>query len=390
LVWGFPGSSKEGIEMNLDFTSEQEMLRESVSKFLVNECPFSKVKELEESEVGYSSALWQKMAELGWQGLLFPEEYGGYGGQFLDLVIIQEEMGKMVFPSPFFSTVIQCGLIILEGGTEDQKRELIPRIAEGSLIMALAQYEEDGSYHPGDITMMAEARGGQYMLNGTKLFVMDANVAQKLIVAARTGDEEVTLFLVDAGDPGIAITKMPTIGKDNNCEVIFKKVMVQKENIIGSAGSGKEVLEGMNAKAAVAKAAEMLGGCKYCIDITREYAKQREQYGKPIGGFQVIQHYMANMLLEYDTSHNYLYRVACMIDEGEDFVMDASGLKACVNETYKFISERAVQIHGGIGTTREGDMGLFYRKAKAGEYQCGDTDLHYEKVFENLMNKSMV
>jgi alkylation response protein AidB-like acyl-CoA dehydrogenase len=376
------------MKMDLDFASEQEMLRDAASKFFANECPYTKVKELEESEEGYSPELWEKMAELGWQGLLFPEEYGGYGGEFIDLVIIQEEMGKMVFPSPFFSTVIQCGLIIMEGGVEDQKKELLPQIVEGSLIMALAQYEEDASYLVSDIEMKAEAEGDQYVLNGTKLFVMDANVAHKLIVAAKTGEGAVTLFLVEANDPGVAITKMPAIGKDNTCEVLFKDVKAPKENIVGSPGSGGEILEKMNAKAAVAKAAEMLGGCKSCIDITAEYAKQREQYGKPIGGFQVIQHYMANMLLEYDTSQNYLYRIACMIDEGEDFSIDASALKAAVNENYKFISERAVQIHGGIGTTREGDIGLFYRKAKSCEYMCGDTDLHYERIFEKLLEKS--
>lgn len=374
--------------MDLEFTSEQGMLREAASRFFANECPYAKVKELEESEEGHSPELWQKMAELGWQGMLFPEEYGGYGGQFIDLAIIQEEMGKMVFPSPFFSTVIQCGLVLLERGTEDQKKEILPQVTEGALIMALAQYEEDGSYDALDIHTMAKAEGDQYVLDGTKLFVMDANVAHKLIVATKTGDGEVTLFLVDADDPGISITKIPTIGMDNNCAVIFKDVKVPKENMVGSIGSGKEILERMNAKAAVAKAAEMIGGCKSCIDITADYAKQREAYGKPIGGFQVIQHYMANMLLEYDTCYNYLYRVACMIDEDEDFARDASALKAVVNESYKFVSERAVQIHGGIGTTREGDIGLFYRKAKSCEYMCGDTDLHHEKVFESLLEQT--
>ncbi|MBW2060530.1 MAG: acyl-CoA/acyl-ACP dehydrogenase [Deltaproteobacteria bacterium] len=373
--------------MNLDFTSEHEMLKDAATRFLTKECPYARVKELEESQDGYSPELWQKTAELGWLGLLFPEEYGGYAGQFVDMVIIQEAIGRAVYPSPFFSTILQCGLTILEGGTEDQKKDLLPQIAEGSLIMALAQYEEDGSYYPQDINLKAEAQGDDYILSGTKLFVMDANVAHKLIVAAKTDNEEVTLFLVDANDPNVAISKMPTIGKDNNCEVIFNDVKVPKANIIGSPGNGKETLEKMNAKAAVAKAAEIVGGCKACIDITAEYAKQREQYGKPIGGFQVIQHYMANMLLEYDTTYNYLYRVACMIDEGEDFARDASALKACANEVYKFISERAAQIHGGIGTTREGDIGLFYRKAKSCEYMCGDTDFHYEEVFARLLEQ---
>ena len=371
--------------MDLDFSSEQEMLRDSALKFLMNECPYSKVKELEDSDLGYSPELWAKMTELGWLGLLFPEEYGGYGGQFMDLVIIQEAMGRYVFPSPFFSTVIQCGLIILEGGTEEQKIDLIPGIAEGSLIMSLAQYEEDASFLLSDINMKAEVKGDQYLLNGTKHFVMNANVADKLIAVVRKGEGEFSLLLVDTDVPGLTITRIPSIGKDNCCRVNFKDVTVPKENTIGAPGDGERIFEKMNLKAAVAKSAEMVGGCKAAIDITAEYAKQREQYGKPIGGFQAIQHYMANMMVEYDTCSNYLYQVAWMVDEGEDFTAESSGLKACVNQAYKFISERAIQIHGGIGTTREGDIGLFYRKAKAVEYICGDSEFLYEKVVEKLL-----
>ncbi|MEE9612536.1 MAG: acyl-CoA dehydrogenase family protein [Desulfatiglandales bacterium] len=371
--------------MNLDFTSEQDMLRESATKFFAKECPFSKVKELEESEKGYSPELWQQMTDLGWPGMLFPEEYGGYGGQFMDMIVIQEEIGKAVYPSPFFSTVIQCGLTILEGGTEDQKKDLLAKIAEGSLIMALAQHEEDGSYLFSGIKMMAELIGDQYVLNGKKMFVQDANIADKLIVVARAGNDGITLFLVDAKDPGLKCTKMPTIGMDNTCEVIFKDVRVPRENIIGPLGNGWEIIEKMSAKASVAKSAEMVGSCKVCIDMTAAYAKEREQYGKPIGGYQIIQHYMANMMLAYDTSSSYLYRVVWMIDEGMDFATEASVLKANINENYKFISERAVQIHGGIGTTREGDIGLFYRRAKSFEYILGDTDFHYEKVADAIM-----
>lgn len=371
--------------MNLDFTSEQEMLRDSASKFFANECPYDRVKALEETEAGYSPEIWQKMAELGWQGLIFPEEYGGFDAAFMDLIILSEEMGKAVCPSPFFSTVIQCGLTLLEGATEDQKKALLPRIAEGSLNMALAQYEAEGSYLPSGINMIAETRDGHYILNGTKLFVMDANLCEKFIVIARVDKAGPTLFLVEANDPGIGITKMSTIGKDNLCEVTFKDISVDREGVIGPIGKGWEILERMEAKAAVVKAAEMVGGCKACIDITAEYAKQREQYGMPIGGFQIIQHYMANMLIRYDVSANYLYQVAWMVDEGLDFATEASALKASVNETYKFISERAVQIHGAIGTSREADIALFYRKAKSYEYVCGDSDYHYEKVIQNLL-----
>ncbi len=374
--------------MDLDFTSEQNMLRESAAKFLADKCPFDRVKALEESEAGYDPELWQEMAGLGWTGLLFPEEYGGYGGEFTDLVIIQEEFGKAAYPSPFFSTVVQCGLIILEGGSEDQKKDLLPQIARGSLIVSLAHFEEEGSYLDTGITMRADQQGDKYVLNGSKLFVLDANIAEKLIVAART-DTGVTLLLVSAKDPGVTITRIPTIAKDNNCEVIFKDVTVSGDDIIGPAGGGWEILEKMYTRAALAKAAEMAGGSRTCLDMTSAYAKEREQYGKVIGGFQVIQHYLANMQIACDTAFNYLYRLAGMIDAGDEASTAVSAMKACINENFKFISERAVQIHGAIGTTREHNIGLFYRRAKSCEFMCGDSNFHYEKICDDILEKGI-
>lgn len=371
--------------MNLDFTSEQDMLRESASKFFAKECPYGRVKEIEESEIGYSPEMWRKMAELGWQALPFPEVYGGIGAGFMDLVILCEEMGRAVAPSPFFSTVVLCGFVLAEGGSEEQKKDLLSRIAEGDLIMAMARFEKDGSYQPSGIRMSAAREGDRYVLNGTKLFVADANISEKLIVAARPDNAGPTLFLADTADPGIRITRIPTIGKDNNCEVVFKNVSVPVKNVIGPVGGGFEILRAAEAKGAAAMAAQMVGGCKACIDITAAYAKERVQYGLPIGGFQIIQHYMANMLMRYDVSSNYLYQVAWMVDEGMDFSTEASALKACVNENFKFISERAVQIHGAIGTTREADIGLFYRKAKAFEYICGDSESLYQEVMDRLL-----
>ena len=361
------------------------MLRKSVAEFLAKECPYDTVKELEESETGYSPKLWEKIVELGWPGLPFPEEYGGYDGNFTDLVIIQEEMGKRVFPSPFFSTVVLCGGAIMEGGTEAQKKELIPRIADGELLLALAQHENDPGYTKGCIRMTATEQDDSYVLDGTKMFVLDANIADMLIVAAKPNNADVTLFLVDTKDPGLTISKIPTIAMDNTCEVIFKEVKVTKDKILGEVGKGYETLEKVMNKAAIAKSAEMIGSCKVCIDMTAEYAKQRVQYGKPIGGFQIIQHYMADMSIAYDTIYNYLLRAAWMADEGEDIALSASVLKAKTNENFKFIADRAVQIHGGIGTTREYDVALFFRKAKAWEFISGDTDFHTDRVVDRIL-----
>lgn len=369
--------------MDLDFNKEQQMLRKSVDEFLAKECPFDHVREIEDSEEGFDAKIWKKMAKLGWMELHFPEEYGGLGDPFVDMTIIMEEMGKKAFPGPFFSTVIVCGLTIMEGATEEQKKELLPQIASGKLIMALAQFEEEADYLESGINLKAEPSADGYSLSGIKMFVLDANIADRLIVAARTG-EGVTLFLLDAKTEGITIRKMPTIGKDNNCIVQLDNVIVPKEDILGRPGDGWNVLERIAPKATLAKCAEMLGGCGESIEMTASYAKQRVQYGTPIGGFQAIQHYMADMRVAYDTGLYYMHKVAWMIDQGMDATKEISALKAQVNEAYKFITERAVQIHGGIGTTREFNIGLFYRRAKAFEYVMGDTDYHYEKIAQAL------
>jgi alkylation response protein AidB-like acyl-CoA dehydrogenase len=375
--------------MNLDFSSEQTMLRDSAAKFFANECNYEKVKHLEESDKGYSPELWQKVAELGWTGLPFPENYGGYGGAFLDLVIICEEIGKACFPSPFFSTVVQCGLLILEGGTEEQKQDLLSRVADGSLILSLAQYEAETDFSSESIAMKAEPKGDGYVLSGAKLFAMDANIAHKLIVAAHAGSAGLSLFLVDAGLPGVSIRKLPYVSSENACEVLFKNVEVAKKDMIGGPGEGAALLDRMYDKATVAKAAEMSGGCQMAIGMTAKYARERVQYDNPIGGYQAIQHFMANMLIAADTCSNYLYRVACMIDEGDDFTRDASALKAIANETYRYVTERAVKIHGAIGTTRECDIALFYRRAHPFSMICGSTAHHYEKVAMGLLKKGL-
>ena len=370
--------------MDLDFSKEQELIRKSAAQFIAKECPFDLVRELEESDGGYSKNMWQKMQAVGWLDLIIPEAYGGFGSDFMDMVIIQEELGKRVVPSPFFSTVILGGLTILEGGSEEQKKNLLPGIGDGSLLVSLAQYEEEGSYQQSGIHMTAQQKDGYYELNGTKMFVSDANIVDKLIVVAKVDENDagLTLFLVEMDTPGLSVSKLPTIAKDNTCAVYFDSVNVPESNVLGKKGDGWAVLEKMYIKAYVAKAAEMIGACKTCMDMTVQYTKERIQYGKPIGGNQALQHFMSNMRIAYDTIHEYLYRVACMIDNGEDASLEASILKASANENFKFISERAIQLHGAIGTTREYDIALFFRRAKSWEFVCGDTDFHYEKIID--------
>ena len=375
--------------MNLDFSEEQKMFRAAVRDFLASECPKSKVRELEESEKGHDPGLWRKVADLGWTGLIIPEQYGGSGSEFTSLVVLFEEIGRNIFPSPLFSTVVLGALIILQYGNEEQKQKFLPRIARGETIMSLALIESSASYEPSSIRVKAELQESDYVINGIKLFVNDAGVADYLSVVTRTAEkadpkEGITLFLVDAESPGIRMEVMPTIARDKQCEVAFSDVRVHPEDILGDEGGGWKIVDRILEQAAVLKCAESVGAMEAVVDMTTEYAKERVQYGKAIASFQVIQHYLANMSARTLTAKSMTYRASWMVQQGMPCTAEVSAAKAWANEAYKFVTERAVQIHGAIGMTRDHDIGLYYRRAKAADVIFGDTDLHHERVAQQL------
>ncbi|MDY6918064.1 MAG: acyl-CoA dehydrogenase family protein [Chloroflexota bacterium] len=375
--------------MNLDFTEEQEMLRTSARDFLSTECPKTLVRELEESEEGYSADLWKKMADLGWMGLVIPDDFGGMGMEFFDLVILLEEMGRNILPGPFFTTVVLGALPIMDAGTEEQKKEYLPKIAEGDALFTMALTEPSATYEPSGVELKATAQGDDFVLNGTKLFVEMAHVADYMIVAARSkeggaAEDGVTLFVVDAKSPGIKCEVMPTIGADKLCEVVFNNVSVPRANVLGEVDKGWPVVERALQHATMAKCAEMLGGAEASLDMTADYAKERVLYGRPIASFQVLQHYMANMLINLETARNLIYETAWMVSAGMPSKQLVAAAKGWINEGYKFITERAVQIHGAIGTTRDHDIGLYYRRALASDLAFGNTDYQRELVAREL------
>lgn len=371
--------------MNLDFSEEQKMLRSTVRDFLAGECPKSKVRQLEESENGHDPEIWRKIADLGWIGLVLPEEYGGSGAEFTSLLVLFEETGRNIFPSPLFSTEVLGALPILQYGNRQQKQEFLPRIASGDAIMALALIEASVSYKPSAIRVKAEPQDGGYVINGTKLFVNDASVADHLLVVARTaGKVGITLFLVDAKSPGVKIEVMPTVALDKQCEVAFSDVRVSQSDILGGKGRGVKIVGRILEQAAVLKCAESVGAMEAVVEMTTDYAKERVQYGKPIASFQVIQHYLANMSARTLTAKSMTYKAAWMAQEGLPCSVEVSAAKAWANEAYKFVTERAVQIHGALGMTRDHDVGLYYRRAEAANAIFGDTDFHYERVAQKL------
>jgi alkylation response protein AidB-like acyl-CoA dehydrogenase len=375
--------------MDLGFSEEQEMLRTSARDFLTNECPKDLVRQMAEDEKGYTPELWRKMAELGWMGLAFPEEYDGMGMTFFDLIILLEEMGRSCLPGPFFSTVVLGGLTILDAGTEEQKKEFLSKIANGDLIITLALTEPSASYDPASITVKATPDGDDYVINGTKLFVPDANVADYLVCVTRTKEgaspgDGITLFLVDAKSPGIATTLLKTIAGDKLCEVIFDNVKVPNKNMVGELDKGWSVMERILEKSTVALCAQMVGGAEATLEMSVQYAKDRMQFGRPIGSFQAIQHHCANMVTDVDGSKYIMYEAAWKVGEGLPATMEVSMAKAWVTEAYQRVTLLGHQIHGGIGFTEEHDMPLYFKRAKAAEATFGDADWHREAVAREL------
>ncbi|MDY6856934.1 MAG: acyl-CoA dehydrogenase family protein [Thermodesulfobacteriota bacterium] len=376
--------------MDFEFSEDQKMIIDSARKFLEKECPKDKVRELKEDEKGYDPDTWKKMVEMGWMGLIFPEEYEGTGMDFLDLMILIEEMGRNLLPGPFFSTVALCSLPILEFGSSDQKKKILPKIAYGEKIWALALTEVAATYEPSGIALQATL-DGDYVLEGTKLFVPYANVADYMLVVARTSDkmdpkEGITVFIVDTQSPGIKIDIVPTAAHDKQCEVNFDKVKVPKENILGELDNGWDIVEFIIQRASVLKSAEMLGGSQTALNIANDYAKERVQFDKPIGSFQSIQHKLSKMLVDVEGLRFLVYEAAWKISIGASSALLNSIVKAKANTVFQRTCLEGIKVHGAIGFTEELDLGLFFLLTKASEFAVGGTAFHRERVAVELEN----
>ena len=376
--------------MDFELGEEQVMLKTSARDFLEKECPKKLVRDMIEDEKGYSPELWRKMAELGWQALVFPEEYGGIGSGFLDLAVLSEEMGRALVPGPFVPTVVLAGGTILAAGSEEQKQEFLPKIAEGEMIMTLALTELDGSIEAAGVTVKATPSGDNFTINGTKLFVPDAHVADQLICAARTKDgtdkeDGITLFLVDPRTDGVNIEVLKTMSGEKLCEVVFNNATVPGSNILGEPDRGWPVIQKVLQQATVAECAWMVGGARWVLETTLDYAKERIQFGVPIGSFQAIQHKFADMAVEVEGATSLTYYAAWATMENDPGAEMATHVaKAWCSDIYKHATFEGVQIHGGIGFTWDHDMHLYFKRAKSGEVNLGDAIYHREKVAQLL------
>jgi alkylation response protein AidB-like acyl-CoA dehydrogenase len=378
--------------MDFGFSEEQEMMRQSARQFLESECAMTYVRKMMDDDTGYSEDQWKKMGELGWMGLILPEQYGGSGLNMVDLVVILEEMGRVVMPGPFYPTVILGGIAINLGGTSKQKQRYLPEIAAGRLKATLAQVEESGRWDADGITLAAKKDGTGFSLSGTKLFVQDAHNADLLVVAARTsskGQKGVTLFLVDAKQQGVKTTLLKTMDQTRKlCEVTLENVAVGKDAVLGGVGKGWPLLDRIIDRAKVAMCAEMCGGAQKVLEMSVDYAKVREQFGRPIGSFQAIQHKCANMMVQTESAKSATYYAAWAVaNDVPEAHLAACMAKAYCSDAYRFVSAEGIQIHGGIGFTWEHDMHLYFKRAKGSEVTFGDATWNRELVAQLVLDQ---
>jgi alkylation response protein AidB-like acyl-CoA dehydrogenase len=372
--------------MNFGFNDEQELLRSTARKFFENECGSDTVRRLMETPEGISPDLWTKLAEQGWLGLVYPEAYDGMGLGLVDLVVLMEEMGRAVVPGPYLSAVLLGGLAIVEAGSEAQKKEWLPKIASGDRRVALAWMEPSAQLGPAGVTLTAVEKGGRYTLSGTKLFVHDAHTADALVVVARTrpgaGADGVSLFLLPKATRGLEVTLLPTMDQTRKlCEVALSDVTVGADALLGAAGAGWAPLARVLDRATVALCAEMCGGAQKVLDMTVEYAKIRQAFGRPIGSYQGVKHRAADMLVDVENSKSITYYAAWALDEGAaEAPLAVSMAKAYVSDAYRRVASAGIQLHGGIGFTWEHDLHLYFKRAKGSEFTFGDATHHRERV----------
>ena len=372
--------------MALILNEEQQSLKDIAREFLQKNAPvthFRKIRDTE-NELGYDEALWKEMVDLGWSGILIPEEYGGFDFGMVGMGSIFEEMGKTLTPSPLFSTGVLGASLISLGGNNSQKQSLLPKIVDGSLITALA-LEEGNRHSPYSINTKAVKDGDNFKISGEKTFVIDGHTAGLLIVAARTDgsiddSSGISLFLVDPNSKGIEITKTSMVDSRNAASIKFKDAIVSSSEILGEQNNGAGILEEVLDRAQIAISAEMLGNASQAFDITLEYLKERKQFGAVIGTFQALQHRAAEMYSELELTKSSVIAACNAVDENSnDLKRMASLAKFKAGETNYLVTNEAVQMHGGVGVTDEYDVGLYMKRARVTEQIFGNSEYHLDR-----------
>ncbi|TDJ00697.1 MAG: acyl-CoA dehydrogenase [Deltaproteobacteria bacterium] len=377
--------------MDFAFTEEQEELRATARDFLVAHSSSEQVRTAMQSELGYDPQVWKQIgAELGWPSVIIPEEFGGLGLGYVELIALLELMGSALLCAPFFSSVCLAANALLVGGSEEQKKEYLPGIAEGQTRATLAFTEANGRWDASGIEASARREGGDYVLSGKKSFVLDGHCADLLVVAARregtTGEAGISLFALPAAARGVERRALPTMDQTRRlAEIELRDVRVPGSALMGQEGEGWGALSKTLSLAAIALSAEQVGGAQRCLDMSVEYAKQRVQFGRPIGSFQAIKHKCADMLVQVESARSASYYAGCVAaEDGVELPLLASLAKAYCSDAYFDCAANAIQIHGGVGFTWEYDVHLYFKRAKSSESFLGDGAYHREQVARGI------
>ena len=352
--------------LDLDFSAEQEMLRATARDVLERHCPLSVVREMEDDPVGYPAELWGQLAKLDLVGLLVPEAYGGSGMTLLEGVALYEELGRALAPVPHFVSAVLSGGVLARAGSEEQRSRWLPPVATGEAVLSVAWLEPEGGFGPAGVATRAVADGDGFVLSGVKRHVAFAEAADRLVVLARTGDapEAIDLFLVDPSSPGVSMTQQFTLASDSQYQVTLHDVAVAGTDRIGGPATGWASFDEVMGDGIVLLAAQAVGGARYALDITVQYAKDRKQFDKPLGAFQAIGHYLADAVTAVDGAEQLVHEAAWARANGRptDRLAPMAKLFAC--RTFRDVTAMAQQVFGGIGFTLDFDIQLYFRRAK--------------------------
>jgi alkylation response protein AidB-like acyl-CoA dehydrogenase len=376
--------------MDFSFSDEQTLLQESVSRFITNDYGFESRQKHSRSDAGYSLENWRTFAELGWLGVPFSENHGGFGGGAVETMLMMEEFGKGLVVEPYLATVVACGSALNGFGSEDQKSSFIPEIIDGSKLWALAFAEPQGRFNLADLTTTATASNGSYLLSGHKSVVINGPNANFFIVSVRTSGEQrdetgVSLFIIPSDAKGLSRRDYPTVDGQRASELILDNVELDEASRLGEEGQGLNILQQAIDFATLAIGSEAVGCMEVLYKDTVEYCKNREQFGQPIGKFQVLQHRMVDMFMEHEQSKSLMFMAAMRWDEGygAEAQKAVSAFKVQVGKSGKFVGQSAVQLHGGMGMTDELNIGHYFKRLTIIDTMFGNVD-HHLKRFGSL------
>ena len=371
--------------MDFNFNEEQTLIQGQVAQFIQRDYEWEKRQNLVSSGLGFSQENWKTFAELGWLGISLSEESGGFGGTALESMIIMEEFGKGLVIEPFLETIILCSGLIDSCGTGDQKSEILDQVIAGDMHLALGFTEPQSRFNLADVTTEAKLKDGNYIVNGFKSVVMNGPNANKLIISTRTTGNQtdkdgITLLVIDASQEGVSLRNYPTVDGRRASELTLENVKVPSSCLLGNEDQGFQLLEDAIDNATLGICAEAVGAMEVLYKTTVEYTKTREQFGQPIGKFQVLQHRMVDMFMEYEQSKSLLYMATIKNVEGsKDAKKSISGLKYQVGKAAKFIGQQSVQLHGGMGVTDELNVGHFFKRLTTIISIFGNTDYHLKR-----------